>query len=102
MLKDAVYPTPIYETIMCLLLFFMLWSLRKRLKVPGTLFGLYLLVNGLERFFIEKIRVNTKYEHLPFQPTQAELISLMLVLAGLFLMIYLPRRAAARANSLPQ
>ena len=102
MLKDPVYPTPVYETAVCLLLFLLLWSLRKRLKVPGTLFGLYLLVNGVERFFIEKIRVNTKYEHLPFQPTQAEIISSLLVIAGLVLMIYLPRRTAARANSLPQ
>jgi prolipoprotein diacylglyceryltransferase len=102
MLKDAVYPTPLYETVVCLLLFFLLWSLRKRMKVAGTLFGLYLAVNGIERFFIEKIRVNTKYEHLPFQPTQAEIISSLLVLAGLFLMIYLPRRAAAKANSLSQ
>jgi prolipoprotein diacylglyceryl transferase len=94
MLKDPVYPTPIYETLVCLVLFFVLWSLRKRIKVPGVLFGVYLLLNGIERFFIEKIRVNTKYDHLPFQPTQAELISSLLVIAGLFLIIYLPKKAA--------
>ncbi|HEY4150430.1 MAG TPA: prolipoprotein diacylglyceryl transferase family protein, partial [Chitinophagaceae bacterium] len=93
-LKDPVYPTPIYETLVCLVLFFVLWSLRKRIKVPGVLFGVYLLLNGIERFFIEKIRVNTKYDHLPFQPTQAELISSLLVIAGLFLIIYLPKKAA--------
>jgi hypothetical protein len=36
---------------------------------------------------IEKIRVNTRYESLPFQPTQAELISFLLMIAGL-LMIF--------------
>ncbi|MBI2282796.1 MAG: prolipoprotein diacylglyceryl transferase [Bacteroidetes bacterium] len=86
-LPAPVYPTALYEIITCLILFVVLWFLRKRIKVPGRIFGLYLVLNGLERFFIEKIRVNTKYEHLPFQPTQAELISLLLVIAGLVLMV---------------
>lgn len=86
-LPAPVYPTALYEIITCLILFAVLWFLRKRIKVPGRIFGLYLVLNGLERFFIEKIRVNTKYEHLPFQPTQAELISLLLVIAGLVLMV---------------
>lgn len=80
-----VYPTPFYEIVVCLALFFVLWTLRKRIKIPGQLFGLYLIFNGVERFFIEKIRVNTKYELLPFKPTQAEIISFLLVLAGIFL-----------------
>lgn len=82
-LPQAVYPTPFYEIVVCLGLFFVLWSLRKRIKVPGRLFGLYLILNGIERFFIEKIRVNTRYEFLPFRPTQAELISFLLILAGI-------------------
>ena len=84
-LPIPVFPTPFYETIVCLGLFFLLWSLRKKLKVPGMLFAVYLAVNGIERFFIEKIRVNTKYENLPFHPTQAEIISFLLVLTGVVL-----------------
>jgi len=49
------------------------------------LFAVYLFFNGLERFFVEKIRVNTKYEDLPFQPTQAELISAGLMILGIIL-----------------
>lgn len=86
-LPAPVYPTALYEIIVCFLLFLVLWVLRKRIKVPGRIFGLYLVLNGIERFFIEKIRVNTKYEALPFQPTQAELIALLLVVAGTVLMI---------------
>lgn len=81
-LPIPVFPTPFYETVVCLGLFFLLWFLRKRLKVPGTLFGIYLLVNGVERFFVEKIRVNTKYDIFGFHPTQAEIISFLLVVAG--------------------
>lgn len=97
-LPIPVFPTPVYEMIVCLLLFFLIWFLRKRFKVAGTLFGFYLFLNGLERFFIEKIRVNTKYESLPFQPTQAELISFVLMIIGVFLMIWLPKRLKSTAK----
>jgi phosphatidylglycerol---prolipoprotein diacylglyceryl transferase len=93
-----VFPTSLYEIIVCLILFLIIWFVRKRFKVAGTLFGFYLILNGIERFFIEKIRVNTKYESLPFQPTQAEIISLLLIITGIFLMIYLPKR---NTNKLP-
>ena len=95
-LPQGVYPTPFYETIMCLILFAILWSLRKKLKVPGTLFALYLMFNGIERFFIEKIRVNTTINLFGFQPTQAEVISILLFLTGLGLWIFLNRRARGR------
>lgn len=85
-LASPVYPTALYEIIACLFLFFVLWFVRKRIKVAGQISGLYLIFNGVERFFIETIRVNTKYEALPFQPTQAELISVILVICGVLLM----------------
>ena len=67
---------------MCLLLFVLLFSLRKKIKLPGRLFSLYLIVNGLERFLIEKIRVNSTYSIFGLHPTQAEIISLLLVITG--------------------
>jgi prolipoprotein diacylglyceryltransferase len=82
-LIPPVYPTPLYEIIVCLGLFFLLWFSRKKIKVSGQLFGLYLFLNGLERFFIEMIRVNTRYDFLPFKPTQAELIALLLIISGI-------------------
>jgi prolipoprotein diacylglyceryltransferase len=91
-LKEAAYPTPFYETVVCLVLFAILWSLRKKLKTPGTLFALYLIFNGIERFFVEKIRVNTRLNIFGFQPTQAEVISTILFLGGIGLWIYLKKR----------
>lgn len=85
-LAYPVYPTSLYEIIICLLLFVVLWSVRKRIKVAGQLSGLYLIFNGMERFFIEKIRVNTKYEFLPFRPTQAELLALVMIIGGILLL----------------
>jgi prolipoprotein diacylglyceryltransferase len=89
-----VFPTPLYEIVGCLLLFALIWSVRKRFSVPGTLFAFYLILNGIERFLIEHIRVNTKYQSLPFKPTQAEIISLLLIIGGAVLWIMLQRRAA--------
>lgn len=81
-LPIAVYPTPLYEIIACLLLFAVLWSIRKKVTIPGAIFGIYLVLNGIERFFIEKIRVNTKYDIFGFHPTQAEIISSLMVIGG--------------------
>lgn len=92
-LPHAVYPTPFYETVICLILFIVIWSLRKKLKIPGTLFALYLMLNGLERFFIEKIRVNTRLNLFGFRPTQAEVISTLLFFAGLVLWVVLYRKS---------
>jgi phosphatidylglycerol:prolipoprotein diacylglycerol transferase len=98
-LPMGVYPTPFYETIMAFVLFLLLWSVRKKIKVPGALFALYLMVNGLERFFIEKIRVNTHIDLFGFQPTQAEVISTLLFVVGLVLWIVLNRNYRARKST---
>lgn len=87
-LENPVWPTPLYEVIMALALFGILWALRKRIKVPGILFGIYLIFAGIERFFIEKIRINEKYDALGFEFTQAEMISTIMVLLGTLGIIY--------------
>jgi len=90
-LQIPVYPTPLYEIIIMLILFAILWSVRKKFKVTGRIFSVYLVLNGLERFFIEKIRVNSTYNLFGFHPTQAEIISTFLVLTGIVLYILAPR-----------
>ena len=81
-LAENVYPTPFYEIIMAGIIFLFLWSIRKKIKIAGMLFFIYLTLNGIERFFIEKIRVNTKYDILG-GITQAEIISSILILTGI-------------------
>ena len=87
-LANPVWPTAFYEVIMSLAIFGILWAMRKRIKVPGTLFFIYLAFNGVERFFIEKIRINTEYNILG-GITQAEIISFCLVLTGIIGTTYL-------------
>lgn len=90
-LPVPVFPTPLYEIIAALLIFVVLWLLRKRFQHAGRLFGLYLILNGVERFLVEKIRVNTTYNIAGFHPTQAEIISTCLVITGIVLYAMAPK-----------
>lgn len=88
-LPQPVFPTPMYESLLGILIFVILWQMRKKISTPGLLFSIYLIFNGLERFFIELIRVNnTLFSIGSFRVTQAEFIALTLVLLGLFGVYY--------------
>jgi len=93
MLPEPVYPTPLYELTIGLVIFFILWKLRHRIMIPGVLFCIYLIMNGVERFFIEQIRVNTTYHVLGREITQAEIISITLILAGVAGTVLLTRKS---------
>ena len=96
-LAVPVYPTPLYEIIMSFAIFGFLWAIRKRIKIPGVLFSIYLMFNGIERFLIEKIRVNPPYTFFGIEATQAELIALTLFLGGcvgLFVFVQRSKREA--------
>ncbi len=85
MLENPVFPTPLYETAMAFIIFGVLWFLRKKITTPGRIMALYLILNGIERFWIEKIRVNIPYHIGGYEITQAEIISVCFFLGGLFL-----------------
>ncbi|KAA9037301.1 prolipoprotein diacylglyceryl transferase [Ginsengibacter hankyongi] len=99
-LPQPVFPTPFYETIACTLLFLFLWLIRRRIKIPGIMFCIYLIVNGVERFFVETIRVNTTYSIFGIHPTQAELISASLVITGLIGIAVLRKRYVPKPGSI--
>jgi phosphatidylglycerol:prolipoprotein diacylglycerol transferase len=101
-LVPPVFPTPFYETVMCVILFFVLWSVRKRITTPGKLFSIYLIFNGIERFFIEKIRVNTLYHINNFGFTQAELISTLLFILGVTGLWYFKRLENANKKKIKE
>ncbi len=88
-LAQGVYPTPIYEAFFSLVIFLILWAMRRRFTIPGMLFFLYVLLNGIERFFIEKIRTNPDITVFGMEATQAEYVSGLLILTGIVGMVYL-------------
>lgn len=97
-LPQPVFPTPFYEVVVCLVLFLIIWTIRNKVTKPGALFGIYLILAGIERFFVELIRVNTKYHLFGISFTQAEMISLFMVIAGVIL---LARSENKRTNPTP-
>jgi phosphatidylglycerol---prolipoprotein diacylglyceryl transferase len=87
---DEVHPTPVYETLAMGIAGLVLWRLRDRVA-PGVLFGLYLVIAGIERFLIEFIRRN---DDVAAGLTQAQLIALAMLALGAGILA--TRRAAWR------
>lgn len=80
-----VHPTPIYEFLTGLVLFAVIWKLRKKNYPDGMLFMLYLVLTGAARFLVEFLRLNPR---ILFGLSEAQLIALGLVAAGAYGMWY--------------
>ncbi len=91
-----VHPTPIYEAILYVGVFALLWSLRR--KAPeGRLLALYLMLAGLARFTVEFLRINPR---VMWGLSEAQLISLVMMAAGLVIWYATaPRPAAIEARA---
>ena len=94
----TVQPTPMYETLTMGLFALVLWRLRDAFR-PGTLFGIYLVGAGIERFLVEFARRN---EHVLGVLTAAQIESVTLIVAGVvWLLVLLRRHGTLRAESAP-
>jgi phosphatidylglycerol:prolipoprotein diacylglycerol transferase len=87
---DEVHPTPVYETFAMGVATLVLWRLRDRFA-PGVVFGIYLVVVGVERFMVELIRRN---DSVAAGLTVPQLVSIAVVALGTA--IILTRRNALR------
>ena len=81
-----VHPTQLYESAVGILLFLFLWSRRKKNQKAGTMFFSYLLLAGIERFFIEFLRTNEKYLFDTF--SGAQMISFLMILVGSYFLLF--------------
>jgi phosphatidylglycerol:prolipoprotein diacylglycerol transferase len=79
-----VHPTPLYEIALSLMIFVFLWRMRKRNWPTGWMFGMYLVLAGVERFVTEFWRLTPV---VAFGMTMAQLISIALVIAGVSLIL---------------
>lgn len=104
---QRVHPTPIYELIVAFLIAWALWKLGGRQIQPylaskarqlqpaqsvspsGSVFAAYLILTGIARFLVEFIRINPRSF---FGLTNAQAASLVSIVAGAILWIYLSRR----------
>lgn len=82
--SPGVYPTPIYESLTAFGIFALLWLKRKADYSAGYIFSLYLLLSGFARLVVEKVRINSEYHLSGMSFTQAEFISSIFILLGLY------------------
>ncbi len=81
-----VHPTMVYDFILLFSLFFVLWKLRLRNYKRGTIFGIFAVFMGAERFFTEFWRLEPKYIFGIF--SEAQMISIILFVSGWSLIYY--------------
>jgi len=84
-----VHPTPIYEFLAAIVIFYVLWRLGARVikkRAPhGIVFAAYLVLTGIARFLVEMIRINPRSF---LGMTNAQAASVVSVLAGIALFFY--------------
>lgn len=88
-LPQGVFPTSLYESVIILSCFVLLWRFRKKIKLPGLIFCCYLLIMGIERFFMEEIKLNFKYAILGLKWSEAQIISVIFMLIAMAIGTYI-------------
>jgi phosphatidylglycerol---prolipoprotein diacylglyceryl transferase len=86
---QRVHPTPIYEAIAAVLIFWCLWRLAGKSQPIGKVTALYLILMGIERFLVEFIRINPRSF---FGLSNAQAASLVSILAGTIILIWARKR----------
>jgi phosphatidylglycerol:prolipoprotein diacylglycerol transferase len=81
----AVHPTQLYEAAAMLAVFALLWRFRRTDRPIGWLFGLYMVLAGIERFLVEIVRAKDDRFFGPL--SLAQLVSIAVVLVGAALVV---------------
>jgi len=84
--NTPLHPTPIYEFLTSLIIFFILWKFRKSDWRDGKLVMLYFVLSSLSRFFVEFIRLNPR---ILWGLSEAQIISVVIFMIGISGFIYL-------------
>jgi phosphatidylglycerol:prolipoprotein diacylglycerol transferase len=87
-------PMPVYELVVNLGIFALLWQLRKRNWPDGRLFLVYLTLYSVERFFLA---FTSSYQILAFGLTQSQVVAVFGFVVGLGLLAFLPKWASRQA-----
>lgn len=83
--QPGVYytPMPVYELVVNVAIFALLWQLRKRNWPDGRLFLVYLILYSVERFFLA---FTSSYRIIAFGLTQSQIIAVFGLAVGLALL----------------
>lgn len=93
----SVIPTQLLEVALGLVMFAILWRLRRHTHQSGWLFGMYCVLAGTERFVVEFLRAKSD---MIGPVTSAQLIALGITIVGIVLITWRrrPMPELARAN----
>lgn len=80
----SVYPTQLLEVALGFGMFLILWHLRKHKHAEGWLLGVYMVLAGIERFFVEFLRA--KDDRFLGAFTMAQLFAVLFIIAGFTVM----------------
>lgn len=89
-------PMPVYELIVNLAIFALLWSLRKKRFADGLMFLTYLILYSIERFFLA---FTSSYQTNILGMTQSQIIALVSLAIALPLFFILKERSPAGART---
>lgn len=87
-------PMPVYELVVNLAIFILLWNLRKRRWTDGKLFLIYLFLYSLERFFLA---FTSSYRIIAFGLTQSQIVALIALAVCLVSLAIMPRKLNEQA-----
>jgi phosphatidylglycerol:prolipoprotein diacylglycerol transferase len=93
------HPSQLYEGFFeGIVLFAILWSLRKRISTPGAMLALYLIGYGGVRFGIEYFRQPDTHLGFIWGPlTMGQILCAAMIVAGALGLVVLTRRSATRS-----
>jgi phosphatidylglycerol:prolipoprotein diacylglycerol transferase len=94
---QPLHPTQLYEMILNLIIFGILWKIRTKLKINGQLFLAYVILYSGTRILVEHFRAD-KLMYLGNIST-AQSIGIVGILLGVILMIGLKRKKSIRIKS---
>jgi phosphatidylglycerol:prolipoprotein diacylglycerol transferase len=92
-----VHPTQLYETASALVMFAILLWISRRPHRRGVPFGLFFIMLGIERFFVEIVRAKDDRFFGPL--TVAQIISIIAIIGGTALIVASRRQPAVEAST---
>lgn len=93
----GTYPTQLFEVAMGLVMFGVLWRLRKHAHAEGWLFGVYCMLAGVERFIVEFWRA--KDDRMFGVLTLAQVVAIGFIAAGALIAVSFRSRSPSPASS---
>jgi phosphatidylglycerol:prolipoprotein diacylglycerol transferase len=93
-----VHPAPIYETTLYLVVFAILWSMRKTSYPPGRVMYWYLVLAGASRFVVEFVRINPR---VFYGLSEAQLIAIAMMIVGSVALLVTQKKARSESGQQP-